>query len=258
VAEYAYYIGYGFAALVNLIVGVRLYTLSVRNAQTPDRVLSVTFLFWALSYLMYGVPWVFLGDSELIPPLVSFSSWIIFHLGTIAFAVFTRAVFRSQERWAWWLVAGMVGCLVIGEAGSVWVGDWLGEQPLSNSWWWMTRVGSAAPYFWMGAEGFAHYVKARRRRQLGLCTPLVCNRYLLWGLAGALWLILDLVVIADYLIYAYTGTWAELMYVAVGWLEAIPGGIIWLVFFPPSFYRNWISKLATIPDSAEKGSPHGG
>ena len=31
------YIGEIFAGLVYLVVGIRLYVLSVRNAQTPDR-----------------------------------------------------------------------------------------------------------------------------------------------------------------------------------------------------------------------------
>jgi uncharacterized protein YbjT (DUF2867 family) len=35
-------------------------------------------------------------------------------------------------------------------------------------------------------------------------------------------------------------------------------GMIWLVFFPPTFYRNWINKHATVADVAEEGSPHGG
>jgi hypothetical protein len=43
-----------------------------------------------------------------------------------------------------------------------------------------------------------------------------------------------------------------------GSLEAIPSGMIWLVFFPPTFYRNWINKPATVVDAAEEGSPHGG
>ena len=257
-ANYAYYIGYGFAGLVYLIVGVRLYALSVRNAQTPDLLLSVTFVFWALSYFLYDIPYAIFLDEALIPPLFSFSSMFTLHLGTITFALFTRAVFRNQERWALWLAVGMIGCLVVGVTGSVWVGDWDGEYPLSNPWWWVTHVGSAAPYAWMAAEGLAQYVKARRRRQLGLCAPQLCNRYLLWGLAGALWVVLELVSGAEYIVYESTGQWSDSLSLLSGSLEAIPGGIIWLVFFPPTFYRNWIYRIATVADAAEEGSPNGG
>ena len=256
--EYVYYIGFSIGGLVHLIVGVRLFVLRVRNAQTPDRLLSVTFLFWAFNYFLYDIPALFFYGEALLPPLFSVSSAFTLYLGTITFAVFTRSVFRNQERWALWLVVGMVGCLIVGVAGSFWVGDWSGEYPLSNPWWWVTRVGCAAPLVWMAAEGLAQYVKARRRRQLGLCTPQVCNRFLLWGLAGTLWVILEVVDGADYIVYQSTGQWSDSLFVLVGLFEAAPAGVIWLVFFPPTFYRNWIYRLATIANAVEEGSADGG
>ncbi len=245
------YAGELFAGLVYLIVGIRLYALSARNAQTPDRLLSVTFLLWALNYLLYDIPSLFFYGEALLPPLFAFGSVFTSYLGTITFAVFTRAVFRNQARWAVWLVAGTVGCLIIGAVGSVWVGDWGGDYPLSHPWWWVTRVGRAAPLAWMAAEGLAQYVKARQRRQLGLCAPQVCNRYLLWGLAGALWVILEFVEVADYIVYQSTGQYSDSLFVLVGWLEAVPGGIIWLVFFPSAFFRLWVYSAAPDVTTAE-------
>jgi len=98
VEEYVYYIGDSFAGLVYLIVGVRLFALSVRNAQTPDRLLSVTFLLWAFNYFLYDIPSLFFYGEALLPPLFSISSALTLYLGTITFAVFTWAVFRNQER----------------------------------------------------------------------------------------------------------------------------------------------------------------
>jgi hypothetical protein len=258
VEDYAYYIGNSFAGLVYLVVGIRLYAMSARNAQTPDRLLSVTFVLWALSYFLYDIPSLLVYGEALLPPLFSFGSAFALYLADITFAVFTRAVFRNQERWALWLVAGMVGCVIVGVAGSVWVGDWGVEYPLSHPWWWVTHVGSAAPSVWMATEGFTQYSKARRRRQLGLCAPQVCNRYLLWGLAGSLWLFLEVVDGAQYIAYQSTGQWSESLTVLVACFEIAPAGIIWLVFFPPTFYRNWIDNRATVADSAEGGSSHGG
>ena len=257
-AEYVYYIGDSLAGLVYLIVGVRLFALSVRNAQTPERLLSATFLFWAFNYFLYDIPALFFYGEALLPPLFSISSAVTLYLGTITFVVFTRSVFRNQERWALWLLSGMVGCLIIGVAGSAWVGDWSGEYPLSNPWWWATRVGCAAPLVWMGAEGFTQYVMARRRRRLGLCPAQACNRSLLWGLAGAIWVIVELVDGAQYIVYESTGQWSDSLRLLVGCLEAVPGVMIWLVFFSPTFYRNWIYRLAIIADAVEEGSPHGG
>jgi hypothetical protein len=257
VTYYAYHFGFCVATVVHLIVGIRLFALSTRNGQSADRILSLAFLLWTLSYLIYGVPWAILGDEELIGPPYLLGSLIALYLANITFTFFTRAVFRSQEQWASWLVAGMVGCLVVGVAGSVWVGDMGSEQPLSNPWWWVARVGSAAPYAWMGAEGFTQYVKARRRRQLGLCPPRVCNRYLLWGLAGGLWLLMDLVEGAEYMVYEATGRWSEPLSVLEGLFEAVPSGMIWLVFFPPVFYLNWIGSTATVAEPSAGDSSHG-
>lgn len=234
-----------------LIVGIRLYALSARNAQTPDRLLSVTFLFWGCSYFIYDIPEIFFYGSAQLPPLFSFSSALSLYLGTITFAAFTRAVFRPEERWALWLVAGMVCCLIVGVAGSVWVGDGSGEHPLSNPWWWVTRVGCVAPLVWMAAEGLAQYVTAVRRQRLGLCTPQVCNRFLLWGLAGSLWVALELVDGAEYFAYEMIGEYPGLLLVLVGWLEVAPGGMIWLIFFPPAIYRRWISSDAPVAKAEE-------
>ncbi len=33
---------------------------------------------------------------------------------------------------------------------------------------------------------------------------------------------------------------------------------IWLVFFPPTFYQNWITRLASVVDAAEGSSADGG
>jgi hypothetical protein len=250
-ADYVYYIGEGIGGLVHIIVCVRLLALGVRDAQTTDRLLSVAFLFWALSYLLYGAPWLYLRNEELIPPLFLFGSALTLHLGTITIAVFTWAAFRSRERWAVWLLAGMVGCLIVGAAGSVWLGDWGGEYPLSHPWWWVARVGGAAPYAWMGTEGLVQYVKARRRRQLGLCPPQVCNRYLLWSLAGALWLIVEVVEGAEFIVYQSTGQWSDLLTVFVGLFEAVPAGIIWLIFFPPAFYKRWVERAAPAATAVE-------
>ena len=54
--------------------------------------------------------------------------------------------------------------------------------------------GSFAPVCWVGAEGFAQYFKNRKQLKLGFCEPMVCDRFLLWGIAGSLWVILEAIV----------------------------------------------------------------
>jgi hypothetical protein len=49
----------------------------------------------------------------------------------------------------------------------------------------------------MGAEGLAQYLETRRRLKLGLCEAMACDRFLLWGIAGSLRVILEAIVTAN-------------------------------------------------------------
>jgi hypothetical protein len=75
---------------------------------------------------------------------------------------------------------------------------------------------------------------------------------------GVLWALLELVVVPQDIVYESTGQWSDSLGMFLGWLEFVPVAMIWLVFFPPAFYRNWITKLATVADAAKEGSAHGG
>jgi hypothetical protein len=256
--EYWTYIGELIAGFVYLIVGARLYALSLRTGEACDRLLSVSFLFWALGYLSYDVPFALAGEESLVSPAFSFAWRPLTYLGTFTLAIFTRRLFRSQERWSAWLVAGVAGCMIVGLAGSAWMGDWGGFSPLSNPWYWLEQVGRTAPFIWIGTEGLAQYRKARKRQRLGLCDALLCNRFLLWGVVGVLWALLELVVVPQDIVYESTGQWSDSLGMFLGWLEFVPVAMIWLVFFPPAFYRNWITKLTAVADTTSEGSAHGG
>jgi hypothetical protein len=80
-------------------MGAQLYRLSRQSRQIPDRLLSVTLLAWGLSYLVYDAFVVFADRGAQPPPWISFSSVFVMYLGSIAFAFFTRSVFRSREAW---------------------------------------------------------------------------------------------------------------------------------------------------------------
>jgi hypothetical protein len=92
----------------------------------------------------------------------------------------------------------------------------------------------------MGAEGLAQYFKRRRRLKLGLCTPMACNRFLLWGIAGSLWVVLEAIVTVNDLVYAHTGWRPALLGIGIALFEVVPVASVWFVFFPPAFYRRWV------------------
>jgi hypothetical protein len=256
--DYYTYIGEFIAGPVYLVAGARLCVLSLRTGEASDRLLSVSLLLWSLSYFLYVLPYVFVSDESLVPLFFDVAWRIADYAADISFALFTRSVFRRHDRWAAWLVAGIAICLIVGVAGSVWVGDWEGAHPLTNPWYWLEWGGGIAAPVWMGVEGFHHYHMARQRLRLGLCEPLVCNRFLLWGLSGMLWMTGELIAIAQNIGYEITQVWSSSVGLVVASLDLSAVGVMWLVFFPPTFYRNWINKLATVADAVAEGSPHGG
>jgi hypothetical protein len=234
------YIMEAIAGVVSLVVGVRLYALSRRTGHAPEYFLALTFLLWALGYAIYDIPYAFTGGGDSIAPYFAYASMLVFNLGNATLALFTRDVFRKKQRWSLWLVVAIAVCLVLGAAGSAWVGDWEQVDPFANPGYWPQTVGGLVPAVWMGVEGLTHYANARKRLELGLCAPLACHHFLLWGLAGALWAGLEIVVAAQDFIYLSAGDWSGALGIVNGLFEIVPIGLIWLVFFAPTGYRRWI------------------
>jgi len=236
------YIGEVISGFVYLFVGVRLYRLSRRTGGAPEALIAASFLLWTLSYAIWDIPYAFVDSEELVPAVNSYGSLVALAAGNAVLAFFIRAVFRPGARWATGFVAAVAVSNLAGVAGMAWHSDWEGTGALTNPWYWLECFGSIAPITWMGVEGLAQYFKTRRKLKLGLCEPMSCNRFLLWGIAGALWVILEAIVTASDLVYALTGEWSALLGVAIGLLEFVPIAIIWFVFFPPVFYRRWVER----------------
>jgi hypothetical protein len=232
------------AGVIYLIVGVRLFLLGRQTGHAPEYLVALTFLCWVLGYALYDIPYLFAGGDQSVAPFFAYASILAFNLGNVALALFTKDVFRKQQRWAGWLVVAIVVCLVWGSAGSAWVGDWEQVDPVANPGYWPQTVGGLIPAVWMGVEGLAHYASARKRLKIGLCAPLNCHRFLLWGLAGALWSGLEIVVAVQDFVYLSAGDWSGALGIVNGLLEIVPIGIMWLVFFAPAGYRRWIEGAA--------------
>jgi hypothetical protein len=109
---------------------------------------------------------------------------------------------------------------------------------IGSPWFWFEWVGMLAPFVWAGVEGFAQYVQARRRVRLGLCDPIVCNRFLLWGLFGTLQMCTYVTLIPMYTEFEADGQFSVLMDSILGAFEMLSVGAIWLVFFAPASYRS--------------------
>ena len=243
------YLGELVAAIAYLTAGVRLLRLSLRTGEAPERLLGVSFALMGTSYLFYTIP-VIVGIESLWTPF-TFAGRITFDIGVVPFALFTRVVFRRDDSWAAWLVYGCAVFLSLGVIFSLAAGDAEG-MTLSNWWFWLEWVGYAVPSAWMSVEAFLAYAGAKKRKQVGLCGALVANRFLLWAFHGLFGVAACLSVILMYSEYSTTQTFSAWTDRLLGGLEMGSVATLWLVFFPPAFYRRWI-KGAAPAATAEEG-----
>jgi hypothetical protein len=243
------YIGGVIVGLGYLIAGARLFRLSLRTREAPDRLLAVSLLLWGLAYVCWQLP-LAIGHEPLFQPLYIIGR-ILTDAGTITSLFFMRLVFRPNSGFANALVACITAGLVLGFAGSGWVGDWEAIYPLRNPWWWVEWVAVTVSVAWIGVEGFHQYGMAKLRRQFGLCDAMTCNRFLLWGLTGAFWMAYELAYPIQQIEFDATGSYSSSLDVITSTLEVIPIACIWLIFFPPSIYQRWIERSDPDPKAAE-------
>jgi hypothetical protein len=238
--EASAYIGGVIVCLGYLIAGVRLWRLSVKTQQKPERLLSVALLLWGLAYVGWQVPLI-LSDESLLTPLY-FSARILTDAGTVVSALFLRLVFRPNSGIAGVFVTVIAASVILGVTGSAWVGDWGALYPLRNLWWWLEWAAVILSVAWIGIEGFHHYGNAKLRHHLGLCDAIVCNRYLLWGFTGVGWAIYEAIYALQQIEFEVTGSYSAWMDAVASTLELIPIACIWLIFFPPNAYQRWVAR----------------
>ena len=242
------FIGGVIVGLGYLIAGVRLYRLSLRTREAPERLISASLLLWGLSYVCWQLPLI-ISDESLFRPLY-ITGRILTDTGTIVSLFFMRLVFRPNSDFATIMVTGITAGLVIGVAGSGWVGDWEAIYPLRNPWWWVEWAAVTVSVAWIGIEGFHQYRMSQLRRQYGLSDAMTSNRFLLWGLTGLFWIAYELAYPIQQVEFDAIGSYSALMDAITSALEGIPIVCIWLVFFPPAIYARWVSRSDPRPETA--------
>jgi len=243
------WIGEAIAGIIYLIIGCRLLRLASRTGERPERLLSLMFFFSGASYLLYIVPMVITIDALWTP--FNFAGRAIYIPAPILLAMFTRDVFRRDSRFSTCMVYVTAVLLVVGVGVSSMLGDWEGfsiESPFFRLEW----VGYTIPFAWAGLEAFAQYRSSLRRRRLGLCDRLVCNRLLLWSIWGASQVVLSFLLLFMYAHYAIHNSFSALYDGLTGVIETFSLGLIFLVFFPPRFYQKFFSDSERSESSVEE------
>jgi hypothetical protein len=235
-----FFIGDATAGVFYGIIGIKMCGVASRTGEMPERLLAVCFLGWSVAYLLY-LP-VFALPNGLFPPIIGVCAWAADVIGNSALGGFILVVFRRQEVWARCLTVAAIACLVGGAVGRVPMGDADIVAVIRSPFYWMYQGGFTVLIFWLGAEAVATYIGATRRRRIGLCAAIICNRYLLVSIAATLWIIVELMEVSGTVIFALTGKWNPLTdrFLGVGEFASII--TIWLAFIPPRFYQNWIES----------------
>jgi hypothetical protein len=247
------YIGGVIVCLGYLVVGIRLYRRSLQTRDAPERLISAALLLWGLAYVCWQLP-LAISDESLFRPLYITGRFLT-DAGTVAQLLFIRLVFRPDSRFATALVAGVSAGLVLGIAGSGWMGDWEAIYPLRNPWWWLEWASITVSVAWIGVEGFHNYRRAKLRSQFGLCDAMTGNRFLLWGLTGAFWMAYELAYPIQQIEFDATGSFSASMDAIVSFVEMIPVVCIWLIFFPPTSYQRWITRGASVANPEKSKIP---
>jgi hypothetical protein len=230
------------AGIFFLIAGYRLLRLSGRTRERPELLFGIYFALSGQWYLLYYAPY-FLG-MEALPPLIVHGMEWLYIVGIVPYLLFIRSAFRPQSAWATAVVIVCTLLLFAGTAASSLSGGY--SNSLDDPSYLIVWVGYTVPCFWMCGESALSHAAAKRRVRIGLCDPIVANRYLLFACFG----FCQVAACAAELIWAYgnsaAGVASSFGDGLLGAAEIASVAALWLAFFPPRAYRRWIDGRAAL------------
>lgn len=222
------------------LLGARLVRLASASGEHPELLLGLFFLsIGPMGFLpVFALTWA----ADLRPD----HHLVVVGLGatgrTIAVALltaFTWRVFRPESAWAAGLFGAILLLLSTGYAHTALVDGFGSASPGSVGW--HLRIGPrVVAVSWCTIEPLRFYVMARRRVALGLMTPMIANRFLLWSIwGGACLAVLVSAIVAQ---FVDVGQIANGIRAGAG---LVAGAAIGLTFFPPSAYARWVERRAS-------------
>lgn len=232
------YAGQLLAGGFYLLIGLGLLHLGQRTRQSPELLLGVYFLFTGLDYSLSMIPLAF--GWAAARSLMEASALSMYAIAVVALLLFTRTVFRPSEAWSSGLIALCTVGLISGLAGSFAAGNWDGGGPDDPAYW-LYFLGYTAACGWVAAEAGIAAASARKRERIGLCDPVVANRFLLWFGFGSLQLLSCLILFFVDTATAAGDAMSRSLDALLGITELASIGSVWLAFFPPAAYRRWVS-----------------
>jgi hypothetical protein len=241
------YIAQLLAALLFLTAGARLMRLSLRTGEAPERLLGLYFALTGLAYLGWVLPLIVaLGP---VAEKADFGAWIVYSIGVVPYLIFIRTVFRPESRWPHWIVIGCVVALALSATVLTLSGD---RYPgLDDPFFWIQWLGYTVPCVWMTFEAVRCRRHMVRRARIGLADPIIMNRYLLLALFGGFQVLAclsDILLAIDMAAHQAVSAAADLF---LGGSELAGIAALWLAFFPPDAYLDWVGGSKQTADEVD-------
>jgi hypothetical protein len=228
------------------VVAIRLLMLARRNKGMPELLLGLSLLiggtFGATLEAGGMAAKATIDDPALIGTMLLCGK--VCGLFALVFqGLFIWKVFRPEAAWA----PAMVGICFAFSATALagfWLNGTFSTAEIPMLWFWLELAGRTTGSCWLVVEAIRYYRLMRRRMQLGLADPVICNRFLLWAVAGVCGVAMMLTAVPPVIAPASDHPLMSLDIVAfsvtgIGFCVAYS-----LVFFPPERYLRWLGSRA--------------
>lgn len=226
-------LGLGFVVQVVAcaVVGVRLAGLARRTGKAPELFLGASFLL--LGVLGYPLSVVARGTADgalLLPALAAQDA------ACLCMVLATCSTFHPERPRLLLSSGGLVG---LGFCASL-VGSHEAGTPDGGAWYYLGFALRAGSFVWATLESVRYSRSLQRRLRIGLCDPVIADRFRLWALSNTSIVAGFAVFLAGRLLTpdGATNPWVLGSTSLVG----LVGGVaMWLAFFPPARYTGWVS-----------------
>ncbi|HXV36030.1 MAG TPA: hypothetical protein VEC18_02710 [Myxococcota bacterium] len=227
-----------FAGGFYLVASLRLFRLGRRSGKRPELLLG--------AYFAGAGQWFAIQNGALLigfdalPALAEQVAEWVYVASVIAYLLFIKTVFRARDAWAHSLVGAAIAYLLLGASALSVSGELV--SALDNPWFLIEWIGYTIPCVWMSVEGVLAHARAKRRVAIGICDPIVADRFLLMGAFG----FFQCVACAAELFWAAenvaTPLFSSAAFRLLGAAEAASIALLWLAFFPPRLYQRWVEN----------------
>lgn len=230
-----------FFLAVTMAVGFRLIFLGMKTRRLPEWVIGTSYLSIGSGSVLVVIGGGLYAQQPLAAVMILKLGTLSTSLGAGTLLLGCWRIFRPASRAAAAIAGSAMLALIVLFAYVMSGGP--DVAPTRTGPYWAGFGIRIATFAWIGGESLRYHALLRRRLSLGLTTPLMAHRFLLWGIAA----VATTCSYLTYMVFELGGTAAgdsPGQTLLLGLLGAGTGLCLWLAFFPPQRYRRWIEGHA--------------